>query len=76
MRRRKTQKLQENNYNCVLYINNISLHFFCFLAALSETCWQHLGISWDFTMEFFQMMLQAKIQYNYPFFMEAFNITT
>jgi hypothetical protein len=34
-----------------------------------------LGISWNLTTEFFQMMQQAKIQHQNPFFMETFIIT-
>ena len=37
-------------------------------------CWQSLGISWDITKEFFQMMQHAKLQYQNPFFMETFII--
>jgi hypothetical protein len=43
------------------------------LAKLVGT-WQHLGINWDFTREFFEMMQQAKTQSQNPFFMEFFII--
>jgi hypothetical protein len=45
-----------------------------FSCPFSEACWQSLGISWDFTKEFFQMMQHTKLQYQNPFFMETFII--
>ena len=42
-------------------------HLF-FSCLFSQACWQHLGINWDFTMDFFRMMQQAKVQHNNPFF--------
>ena len=74
--RTKKQKLQGNNYNCVLCNNSIeesALHLF-FNCPFSQACWQYLGISWDLTKEFFQMMHHAKLQYQSPFFMEIFII--
>ena len=74
--KRKKQKLEGNNYNCVLCSNNIeetAFHLF-FSCPFSQTCWQHLGINWDFTREFFEMMQQAKTQSQNPFFMEFFTI--
>ena len=68
--RRNKHKLQGNNYNCVLCSNNIeetAFHLF-FSCPFSQACWQHLGINWDFTMDFFRMMQQAKVQHNNPFF--------
>ena len=59
--RRKKQRLQGNKYNCVLYSSNIeelAFHLF-FSCPFSQACWQSLGISWDFTKEFFQMMQHA-----------------
>ena len=76
--RRKKHKLQGNNYNCVLCSNNIeetAFHLF-FTCPFTQACWQHLGINWDFTMDFFRMMQQAKAQHNNPFFMETFIIAT
>jgi hypothetical protein len=73
--RRKKQKLRDN-YNCVLCNNNTeetAFHLF-FSCPFSQSCWQHLGISWDFSLEFFQMMHQAKLQYQSTFFMEIFTI--
>ena len=72
----KKQKLQGDNYNCVLCNNNTqetAFHLF-FSCPFSQSCWQHLGISWDFSLEFFQMMHQAKLQYQSTFFMEIFTI--
>ena len=47
--RRKKQKLQGNNYNCVISNSNIeesAFHLF-FSCPFSQTCWQHLGTSWN-----------------------------
>jgi hypothetical protein len=71
--RRKKQRLQGNNYNCVLSSRNIeesTFHLF-FSCPFSEACWQSLGTSWDFTKESFQMMQHAKLQYQNPFFIEV-----
>jgi hypothetical protein len=74
--KRKRHKLEGNNYNCVLCNNNMeetAFHLF-FSCPFSQACWQHLGIQWDFTTSFFQMMIQAKQQFLNPFFMEFFII--
>jgi hypothetical protein len=74
--KRKKQKLEGNNYNCVLCNNSTEETAFHLLfdCPFSKTCWQHLGINWDFTREFFEMMQQAKTQSQNPFFMEFFII--
>ena len=74
--KRKKHKLEGNNYNCILYSNNLeetAFHLF-FSCPFSQACWQYLGIHWDFSMDFFHMLIQAKQQFQSPFFMEIFII--
>jgi hypothetical protein len=74
--RRKKQKLEANNYNRVLYSNNVeetAYHLF-FICPFSQECWRHLEIQWNLHGEFFQMMIQSKQQHQNPFFMETFII--
>jgi len=74
--KRKKHKLEGNNYNCILCSNNLeetAFHLF-FSCPFSQACWQYLGIHWDFSMDFFHMLIQAKQQFQSPFFMEIFII--
>jgi hypothetical protein len=74
--KRKKHNLEGNNYNCVLYSNNVeetAFHLFV-SCPFSQACWQHLGIHWNFKGVFFQVMKQVKQQFQYPFFMEIFII--
>jgi hypothetical protein len=76
--KRKRHRLQGNNYNCVLCDGNVeetAFHLF-FSCPFSQRCWQQLGIHWNFTASFFQMMAQAKQQLQSPFFMEIFTIAS
>jgi hypothetical protein len=75
--RRKKLKLEGNNYNCVLCNMNVeemAFHLF-FTCSFSQLCWQFLGIQWNLTSDFFQMIIQAKQAFPYPFFMEVFIIS-
>jgi hypothetical protein len=74
--KRKKHKLEGNDYNCILCNNNMeetAFHLF-FSCPFSQICWQFLGIHWDFSMDFFQMMVNAEQQFQRPFFMEIFII--
>jgi hypothetical protein len=74
--RRKKQKLQDNNYNCVLCSRNCeetTFHLF-FSCQFSQRCWTHLPINWRLDLPFHAMMEQAKGQANHNFFMELFII--
>jgi len=71
--RRKKLKLEGNHYNCVLCNMNVeemAFHLF-FTCSFSQLCWQFLGIQWNLTSDFFQMIIQAKQAFPYPFFMEV-----
>ncbi|KAJ1283790.1 hypothetical protein BS78_03G153800 [Paspalum vaginatum] len=74
--KRKNYKLEGNIYSCVLCNANeeeTAFHLF-FHCAFSTMCWHHIGIHWDFTLPFFDMMIKAKTDSNLHFFMEIFII--
>ena len=76
--KRKKHRLEGNNYNCVLCNNNVeetAFHLF-FSCSFSQACWRFLGIHWNLTSDFFQMMMQAKQQLRNPFFMEIFIVAS
>jgi hypothetical protein len=61
--RRKKFKVEGNDYSCPLYANNheeTTFHHF-FLCPFSLNCWHHLGINWDFSLGFHNIMEKAKL---------------
>ena len=69
---------ENDDLTCELCQNNIRetrehLFFFCLFSKL---CWQHLGITWNPDLEFFQMVVLARIQFNQRGFLEVFFIAT
>jgi hypothetical protein len=71
--RRKRHKFQDNNYYCVPcsgHCEETTFHLF-FSCSFSARCWQHLGITWRFDLQFHAMMEEA---FNSDFFMEFFII--
>jgi hypothetical protein len=67
--KRKRHRLEGNNYSCVPCDGNVeetAFHLF-FSCPFSQRCWQHLGIQWNLAAGFFQMMVQAKQQFQSPF---------
>jgi hypothetical protein len=66
--------LEGNNYNCPicpLSRGETTVHLF-FPYPFSLQCWEHLGISWDFSLPFHPLLEKAKQQFNKPFFIEIF----
>jgi hypothetical protein len=72
--RRKTCKLEGNDYSCPLCPQNREeTTFHLFLSCpFSIDCWNNLGIFWDFNPGFHQMLEEAKKQCNHMFFIEIF----
>jgi hypothetical protein len=76
--RRKTHKLEGNNYNCVFYTNGREetiFHLF-FICPFSLNCWRYPNISWNFNTDFYSMMDEAKSQFGKEFFMQVFMIAS
>jgi hypothetical protein len=74
--RRKNHKLEGNAYNCVLFPRNreeTTFHLF-FSCPSSRDCWNSLNIPWNFGLDFYPMMDEAKHQFGNEFFMETFMI--
>jgi hypothetical protein len=72
--RRKKCKLERNDYSCPLCPQNreeTTFHLF-FSCPFNIECWRHLGINWNFHLDFHSMMEEAKKQYTHMFFMEIF----
>jgi hypothetical protein len=51
----------------------ITFHLF-FSYPFSQHCWNHLNINWNFNLDFYSMMLNAREQFGSNFFMEIFMI--
>ena len=71
--RRKKHNIQGNNYSCAICTQQqeeTTFHLF-FDCIFSRQCWHRLGIHWNNSLPFFQMMEEAKINFAHPFFMEA-----
>jgi hypothetical protein len=61
--RRKKFKLEGNDYSCPLCPGNneeTTFHHF-FMCPFSLDCWHHLGINWDFSLGFHNIMEKAKL---------------
>jgi hypothetical protein len=74
--RRKKHKLEGNNYNCVLCSENreeTTFHLF-FSCPFSQDCWRYLNINWNFNLDFYSMMDDARHHFTSNFFMEVFMI--
>jgi hypothetical protein len=72
--RRKKHKLEGNNYNCVLCSHKreeTTFHLF-FTCPFSQDCWSYLNINWNFNLDLYSMMDDAKSQFSNNFFMEVF----
>jgi hypothetical protein len=72
--RRKKFKVEGNDYSCPLYPNNheeTTFHHF-FLCPFSLDCCHHLGINWDFSLGFHNMMEKARRLWPHAFIMECF----
>ncbi|GJN13307.1 hypothetical protein PR202_ga31663 [Eleusine coracana subsp. coracana] len=74
--KRKKQKLEGNNYNCVLcpHQSEETIFHLFIECPFSQECWRHLGIQWATGVGFYPMMDQAKEQAPHPFFMEIFTL--
>lgn len=71
---RKGIQVQGNNYNCglcQLQAEETTFHLF-FECSFSTACWVHIVIEWDPSMEFFQMIQEAKRRCTTPNFMKIF----
>jgi hypothetical protein len=76
--RGKNCRLEGNDYSCVLCRNNregTTFHLF-FLCPFRCECWRSLHIIWDFNLDFFSMMDDARNKFQNGFFMETFLIGT
>ena len=67
---------ENDDLTCELCLNNIRetrehLFFFC---PFSQHYWQHLRIAWNPDLEFFQIAVLARIQFNQRGFLEIFFI--
>jgi hypothetical protein len=74
--KRKKENLEGNNYNCPLCSmgrEETTFHLF-FSYPFSQHCWNHLNINWNFNLDFYSMMLNAREQFGSNFFMEIFMI--
>lgn len=75
MLRRKNMFLDD--YNCVLCsagCEETSFHLF-FECGFSQACWSSIAINWDLSLQPFDMMLKAKLNFMNPCFREVL-ITT
>lgn len=71
---RKGIPVQGNNYNCGMcqaLTEETAFHLF-FDCHFSKACWSHIGITWDTSLDFFEMIQEAKRRYAPPNFMEIF----
>ena len=74
--KRKKFKIEGNNYRCVLCASHreeTTIHLF-FTCPFATSCWQEIGIQWQYGIPFFQMLEIAKHNFNGSFFMEIFII--
>ena len=62
-----TRDLQ-SRYN-IYRIQEFILHLF-FGCSFSIRCWNYLGIIWDTKLNFFNVLIKEKIDFQQPFFME------
>lgn len=63
-------RIKRNNYNCVLCQANTdetASHLF-FGCTFSKHCWQLLGIHWNTHLNFFDMLVSAKMYFPNSFF--------
>ncbi|CAO2201894.1 unnamed protein product [Urochloa humidicola] len=70
--RRKNLQIEGNNYSCVLCQSNseeTAMHLF-FSCSFAKKCWQEIGVQWDMSTPFFQMLQHAKQNFNHSCFME------
>jgi hypothetical protein len=76
--KRKKQKLEGNNYNCPMCSmgrEETTFHLF-FSCPFSQQCWSHLNINWNFNLDFYSMMSNARDQFNSNHFMEIFMVAS
>jgi hypothetical protein len=72
--RGKKCKLERNDYTCPMcseHRQETTFHIF-FSCPFSAECWRHVGINWNLGTNFHQMMMEARQQWQNPFFMEFF----
>ncbi|GJN28880.1 hypothetical protein PR202_gb17052 [Eleusine coracana subsp. coracana] len=70
--RRKNLKIQNNDYSyvtCRQCVEETAMHLF-FKCSFSTSCWDWLGIHWQVHLNFFDMILEAKHQFQHQFFFE------
>jgi hypothetical protein len=75
---KKKHKLKGNNYKCVCCLRNreeTTYHLF-FSCPFSQDCWRYLNIHWNFNLDFYSMMDEAKQKFNNDFFIEVFMIAS
>lgn len=77
---KKKKKLQTegNNYTCALCVSNCeepAMHLF-FTFSFAKRCCQSVGLQWDNTVPFFEMLQLAKQTFNHKCFMEIVIIAT
>lgn len=51
-------------------------HLFFFISPFSIRCWQHLGIVWNHNLDFFQMVVLARLWFGRKGFLEIFSIAS
>ncbi len=56
---------------CNTHQRETRLHLF-FTCPFSVACWQQMGISWNCNLEFFQMLVLARIRFARKGFLEVF----
>jgi hypothetical protein len=74
LRRRK--KVLDEGYNCVMCHNSeeeTAAHLF-FNCPVAASKWFSLGIVWEENLSVHQKLLQARLDFGQPFFMEIFMI--
>lgn len=67
---------KDDDLSCVLCNGaqrETRLHLF-FTCSFSISCWQHLGIVWNTSLNFFQMIVLARLRFGQKGFLEIFFI--
>jgi hypothetical protein len=71
--RRKNMYLDD--YNCAICNSNVEetcMHLF-FECPFSLSCWNHIGIHWDFSLPPLDMLIEARTNFGSPIFRERFS---
>ena len=76
MLRRRHFRVQNDDYNCLLYHHPPEediVHLF-FTCPFSQRCWDALGIQWPKDTDRFRMLHEGKVRWARPMFLEVFAV--